>query len=290
MEHSYAQVNGIRMHYVSAGAGPLMLLLHGFPEFWYEWRHQLAEFSRDHLAVAPDLRGYNLTDKPEGVENYKPRVLVEDIRALADRLLGDPDKKFTLVAHDWGGAVAWAFALTYPRRLERLVIINSPHPGVFGRELRDNPAQQAASQYMLFFRSPRADEILARDHYERLGKMVFGPWMDESTRSAYIEAWSQPGAITGGLNYYRASPMAPPSPEHGILPESFRTDPALFTVRVPTLVIWGEKDQALLPGNLVGLEDYIPDLVVRRIPEGSHWIAHEFPDRVNGYIREYLGR
>lgn len=290
MEHQYAQVNGIRMHYVTAGSGPLMLFLHGFPEFWFEWRHQLAEFSKDHLAVAPDLRGYNLSDKPEGVQNYKARVLVEDVRALADHLLQYPEKKFTLVAHDWGGAAAWGFALAYPQRLDRLIILNSPHPGVFGRELRDNPAQQQASQYMLFFRSPRAEEILARDNYQRVEKMVFGPWMDDETRAEYIKAWSQPGALTGGLNYYRASWMAPPSEEHGISRDAYRTDPALFTVRVPTLVIWGEKDQALLPGNLDGLDAYIPDLTVKRIPEGSHWIAHEYPDVVNGLIRDYIAR
>ncbi len=288
MEHLYAEVNGIRMHYVADGKGPLMLFLHGFPEFWYEWRNQLAEFSKDHLAVAPDLRGYNLTDKPEGVENYKARLLVEDVRALADHLLGDPDAKFTLVGHDWGGAVAWAFAMTHPDRLERLIILNSPHPGVFARELRDNPAQQQASQYMLFFRSPKAEEVLPRDNYRRLGSMVFGDWMTDAVRAEYIKAWSQPGALVGGLNYYRASPLAPPSAEHGIAEASFRTDPAMFAVRVPTLVIWGEKDQALLPGNLEGLDEYIPNLTIRRIPEGTHWIAHEHPDLVNRYIREYM--
>ncbi|MEO8026358.1 MAG: alpha/beta hydrolase [Bryobacteraceae bacterium] len=290
MDHHYAQVNGIRLHYVSAGEGPLMIFLHGFPEFWFEWREQLAEFSKDHLAVAPDLRGFNLSEKPEGVANYKARVIVEDIRALADQLLGDSTRKFTLVAHDWGGAVAWAFALTHPDRLDRLIILNSPHPGVFARELRDNPAQQAASQYMLFFRSPKAEEVLSRENYRRLAAMVFGSWMSEEVRAAYLEAWAQPGALTGGLNYYRASPVAPPSVEHGILPDAFRTDPALFTVRVPTLVIWGEKDQALLVENLNGLEDYVPDLTVRRIPDGTHWIAHEHPDLVNRYIREYMAR
>ena len=290
MVHHYAQVNGIQLHYVAAGQGPLMLFLHGFPEFWFEWRNQLAEFSKDHLAVAPDLRGYNLSDKPAGVENYKARILVEDIRALADHLLGDPAAKFTLVAHDWGGAVAWAFAMTYPQRLNQLIVLNSPHPAVFARELRDNAAQQQASQYMLFFRSPKSEEVLPRDNYRRLGGMVFGPWMNDEVRAEYHTAWAQPGALVGGLNYYRASPLAPPSPEHGILPENFRTDPALFSVRVPTLVIWGEQDQALLAGNLEGLDEYIPDLTIRRIPEGSHWIAHEHPEQVNGYIREFMSR
>src|SRR5579862_3479893 len=128
VKHEYAVVNGIRMHYVTAGSGPLILFAHGFPEFWYEWHRQLDEFGRDHHAVAPDLRGYNLTDKPQDVEHYRVKHLIQDLRALADHL-GSP--KFTLVAHDWGGAVAWAFALAHPELLEKLVIINAPHPGIF---------------------------------------------------------------------------------------------------------------------------------------------------------------
>src|SRR5690349_7376798 len=137
---AYVTVNGVRLHYVSAGKGPLILFLHGFPEFWYEWKDQLAEFGKDQLAVAPDLRGYNLSDKPTELAGYKMNVLVEDIRALGDHF--SPQKKFVLVGHDWGGAVAWAFAIAHPEMLEKLVIVNAPHPGVFGRLLSFDPAQQ----------------------------------------------------------------------------------------------------------------------------------------------------
>ena len=154
----YASVNGVRLHYVSAGNGPLILFLHGFPEFWYEWRNQLAEFGKDHLAVAPDMRGYNLSDKPEALDQYLMPVLVEDVRALADRLA--QGRKFVLVAHDWGGAVAWAFAIAHPEMLEKLVIINAPHPGVFGKLLASDPAQQKASTYMLMFRGGQAEQTL----------------------------------------------------------------------------------------------------------------------------------
>src|SRR5579863_8373274 len=132
MEDRYVELNSIRMHYVTAGRGPLILFAHGFPEFWYVWREQLNEFGGDYQAVAPDLRGYNLTSKPEGVENYRARHLIEDLRALAAHLGA---KRFVLVGHDWGGAVAWGFALAHPELLEKLVIVNAPHPGVFAREL-----------------------------------------------------------------------------------------------------------------------------------------------------------
>src|SRR5208282_2657836 len=145
LKHEYAEVNGVRLHYVSAGKGPLILFLHGFPEFWYEWKNQLAEFAKGHQAVAPDMRGYNLSEKPTELDQYKMVTLVEDIRALADRL--SHHKKFVLVAHDWGGAVAWSFAIAHPDYLSKLVIINAPHPGVFAKLLSSDPAQQKASQY-----------------------------------------------------------------------------------------------------------------------------------------------
>src|SRR5215469_10320740 len=164
--HNYAEVNGIRLHYAAEGQGPLMLFLHGFPEFWYAWKDQLAEFGRDHLAVAPDMRGYNLSDKPADVEQYAVPHLVEDVRALASALNGG--QRFTLVGHDWGGVVAWAFALAHPELLERLVIVNAPHPAIFQRELRGNPEQQLASRYMLLFREPRAEALLCENNYARL--------------------------------------------------------------------------------------------------------------------------
>src|SRR5579863_3329054 len=209
----YAEINGVRLHYINEGKGPLIIFLHGFPEFWYEWKHQLAEFGKDHLAVAPDMRGYNLSGKPAGTEPYEMKNLVEDVRALADHL---GRKKFVLVGHDWGGAVAWSFAIAHPDRLEKLVIINAPHPAVFFRLLRDDPAQQKASQYMLMFRSDQAEAMLSANHYAALVNVVMGAGLKsgvftEKDRDAYIQAWSQPGALTGGLNYYRAAKIGPPA-------------------------------------------------------------------------------
>lgn len=286
--HHYADVNGQRLHYASEGKGPLMMFVHGFPEFWYAWQGQLAEFGRDHHAVAPDMRGYNLSSKPKDVKDYAVPLLVEDLAALADHLGA---RKFTLVAHDWGGAVAWAFSLMKPERLERLVIVNAPHPAVFQRLLAENPHQQKASQYMLMFRSPEAEATLSHDNFALLRQMVLGEgqpsgWATAADSKAYLEAWGQPGALTGGLNFYRAARVGPPAP--GEAPRGISPDLAAMTVKVPTLVIWGEKDRALLTANLDGLEKFVSDLTVRRIPDGSHWVAHEKPAEVNGYIRDFL--
>jgi len=284
----YVRVNGVRLHAVTAGKGPLILFLHGFPEFWYEWKDQLAEFGKDHLAVAPDLRGYNLSDKPEALDQYKMNVLVEDVRALGDHF--SHQKKFVLVAHDWGGAVAWAFAIAHPEMLDKLVIVNAPHPRVFQRLLVNDSAQQQASQYMLMFRSPQAEQTLSADNYAWLVNAVLGAGLKngvftEEDKQAYIKAWSQPGALTGGLNYYRANETGPPAPGKSFVRID---DPSAFAVKVPTLVIWGEKDTALLTQNLDGLDEFVPQLTIKRIPDGSHWVIHEKRDEVNVAIHDFI--
>jgi epoxide hydrolase 4 len=284
----YAEVNGVRLHYVTAGKGPLIVFLHGFPEFWYEWKQQLPEFAKDHRAVAPDMRGYNLSGKPAGLDQYQMKDLVEDVRSLVERL---GYKKFVLVGHDWGGAVAWSFAIAHPEYLEKLVIINCPHPAILARELAENPAQQKASQYMLLFRSPQAEQTLSANNYAALVDGVLGDGLKtgvftEADKQAYIEAWSQPGALTGGLNYYRAANLGPPAP--GTPPASPTADAGSMVVKAPTLVIWGEKDTALLTGNLDGMDNFVPNLTVKRIPDGSHWVIHEKPELVNEYIRGFI--
>jgi len=287
---TYVKVNGVRLHCVTEGKGPLILFLHGFPEFWYEWKDQLAEFGKDHLAVAPDMRGYNLSEKPAELDQYKINVLVEDVRALGDHF--SHHKKFVLVAHDWGGAIAWAFAIAHPDYLEKLVIINAPHPGVFGKLLASDAAQQQASQYMLMFRSPQAEATLSGNNYAGLVGAVLGSGLKsgvftEEDKQAYIKAWSQPGALTGGLNYYRAAEVGPPAAGQ-TSSGRFGVDSASLAVKVPTLVIWGEKDTALLTQNLDGLDQFVPQLTIKRIPDGTHWVIHEKRDEVNADIREFI--
>ncbi len=290
-KHDYMEVNGVRLHYVSSGSSEnkLIMFVHGFPEFWYEWKDQLREFGKDHFAVAPDMRGYNLSSKPEDVDQYRVKYLIEDLRAMAEGL---GHRKFILVAHDWGGAVAWAFALAHPEWLERLVIINAPHPAVFQRELRDNPAQQKASSYMLMFRTPQAEQILSANNYEQLVKIVLGDglrrgYFTQEDKEAYLAAWSQAGALTGGLNYYRAARIGPPT-EADSEATNFAADLSSMTVRVPTLVVWGEKDTALLTGNIEGLDEFVENLTIKRVPDGTHWVIHEEPGLVNDYIREFI--
>jgi pimeloyl-ACP methyl ester carboxylesterase len=304
LSHDYADVNGVRLHYARAGNGPLIVFLHGFPEFWYEWKNQLAEFSRDHTAVAPDMRGYNLSSKPADLSAYQIPLLVEDVRALTSELMKSTGgSKFTLVAHDWGGVVAWVFAALHPEMLDKLVIVNAPHPTIFAKLLQKDAAQQKASGYMLMFRAPQAEATLSANSYELLTSAVLGDGLKagtvtEADKAAYVAAWSQPGALTGGLNYYRASGIGPPaaaassttSTETNAAPPA----PALalppLVVRVPTLVIWGEKDTALLTSNLDGLDEVVTTLAVRRIPEGTHWVVREKPAEVNRLIREFLSQ
>ena len=278
IRHESVEANGLSFHVARAGDGPLMLFLHGFPEYWAMWRPMLEHFgARGWCAVAPDLRGYNLSEKPPAVDAYKAKHLVADVLALAAHYTKE---KFVLVAHDWGGAVAWSVAIAHPERLSQLVMLNSPHPYLFWRELCNNPAQQKASEYMLFFRHAKAERVLAEDGYARL----LGAFsdLDEGARKALIEAWSQPGALTGGLNYYRASALYPPSAQDPGA-KKLQLEARNFMVRVPTLVIWGERDTALLPGCLEGLEQVVPGVKIVRVPDATHWVARE---RTAQVIRE----
>lgn len=292
----FAEVNGIKLHYVKAGPedGKLIVFLHGFPQFWYMWRDQLLDCSKDYLAVAPDMRGYNLSSKPEEIEQYQPEHIVEDIRALVEEHFGR--KKFILVGHDWGGVIAWPFANAHPELLEKLIIINAPHPNTFGRLISSNKDQQSSSQYILFFRAKNengyiAEGILSANDYKPLFDIVVNSEMefDEDDHQIYKNAWSEPGALTGGLNYYRAGGLPPPKQGEeitGLADGQLEANP--LKINVPTLVIWGEKDTALTVHNLKGLDEFVPDLTIKRIPEGTHWVINEQPDKVNSMIRDFL--
>jgi pimeloyl-ACP methyl ester carboxylesterase len=291
IRHHVAQVNGLRMHYASCGdeSRPLLLFVHGFPEFWREWEAQLRHFGRDHHAVAPDTRGINETERPLELEAYRARHMVEDLRALIAHL---GQERCVLVGHDWGGAICWAFAMAHAPLLRGMVMINAVHPGPYARELAHNPAQQAASAYMNFFRTPEAEEALMKDGCAELLAMFADDgrlpgWFDAPTRAAYLAAWSQPGSVRAGLNYYRASPLHPPSgadPADGLL----KLDKSKLQVSVPTLVIWGERDRFLLPGCLDGLDEVVPNLRIERIAQAGHWVVHEQPQRINRLIADFV--
>jgi pimeloyl-ACP methyl ester carboxylesterase len=283
--------DGVRLHYLAQGSGAPIVFLHGFPEFSGAWLPQLAEFGRDHRAIAPDMRGYNLSSKPDGADNYHVDVLVEDLRRFIEQVAGGP---CALVAHDWGGICAWHLAARHPQVLTKLVILNSPHPAMLYRELLKNAAQREAMRYTLLFRTLRAEALLGENDFARLAAMfdsweIGGEKLDPELVATYKRAWSQPGALTAMLNYYRATRLHPPGPgDPGV--STYDAPLGEWVVRVPTRVIWGEQDRALLPGLLHRLAEFVPGVDIQRIPQGTHWIAHEFPAEVNRLIREFIDR
>jgi pimeloyl-ACP methyl ester carboxylesterase len=273
-----------------------MLFLHGFPEAAFVWDEMLAHFSAPdnggYWCVAPNLRGYAGSSSPAEVSAYRAKYVVQDLVALKQAL--SPDTPLAcLVAHDWGGAVAWNMANQHPQLMHKLAIINSPHPGTFLRELQASPEQQAASAYMNFLIRPDAEVLLAQDDYRRLWAFfsnmgaVDGPyaWLTEEVKAQYREVWSQ--GLTGALNYYRASPLRPPRSEDAAA-AAISLPASMLEILVPTLVLWGMQDIALPPGLIDGLENYIPDLTLKRIAEASHWLVHEQPDLVAQHLSAFL--
>jgi pimeloyl-ACP methyl ester carboxylesterase len=291
LEHRFAELQECRLHYVTRGEGKPLLFLHGFPQFWFLWRRQLDDLGRDHAVYAPDLRGYNLSCRPEEVEDYRMRHLLADVHGLVEHLEVAP---LTLVGHDWGGIVAWAFALKYPEMLDRLVIIDGPPPFTWNRDLRESPKQRDAVNYMLEFSkpSPEPEEMLAANDFALMDNLMLriggrGAQISDAERAIYHEAWAQPGALRGGLNYYRAARMGEQVAAGGV-PEEYAAKITSQTVNVPTLVIWGENDAALLPSLTRGLSEWVPQLRVEIVSGAGHWVPYERPDEVNRLIREFL--
>ena len=284
--------HGITLSCRAAGAAhaPRVLLLHGFPEAAFAWDGVMQALAPHARCLAPNLRGFEKSSSPAEVEAYRARHLMQDIEALIVHSGGPVD---LLVAHDWGGALAWNLAAMRPELMKRLLIINSPHPATFLRELRANPAQQAASAYMNFLCRPDAEALLAENDFARLWpffeRMGGKTWLNDTLRARYREVWTM--GLTGGLNFYRASPLRPPSPADPRAAQALQAvvlPDALVTSRVPTSVLWGEGDQALLPCLLDGLDRWVPDLRLTRVPQASHWIVHEQPERVVEEIRRNL--
>ena len=274
--------NGINLHVVMAGPpdGPLVLLLHGFPEFWYGWRRQIPALAAAGYHVwAPDQRGYNRSDKPAGVAAYGIETLAKDVVGLIE---ASGREQVYLVGHDWGAAVAWWVAGRYPERVKKLAILNVPHPAVMQRTVREDAEQRKKSWYIFFFQLPWLPEKSLSDNgYTNAiralkGSSRRGTFGDDDI-AAYRQAWSQPGALTGMLNWYRA------------VARNQGTGVSLGRIRVPTLMIWGANDIALSRSMAQPSIDLCDDGRLVFLEEASHWVQHEEPETVNRLLLEFLG-
>ena len=279
VREGYADVGDMRLHYVEAGEGPLIVLLHGFPEFWYGWRLQIEPLAAAGFrVVAPDMRGYNLSSRPEGVHDYDTDHLTADIRGLIQERGA---QSALLVGHDWGGSVAWATAMKYPEVVDRLAILNAAHPRKLSQGLH-HPDQLRKSWYFFFFALPEVPEAVVhadRWHFFRHFLHAARPAYTPEEMDRYIEAWSQPGAATGMINYYRFSVRQSPKD----------AEAALRPISAPTLVIWGQQDQYLGPELAEPEHEDVPNLDrVERLPDASHWVHHDEAERVTQLLTDFF--
>jgi pimeloyl-ACP methyl ester carboxylesterase len=276
-ELAFLDVGQVRLHVASYGDGPPVVLLHGFPEYWYSWRHQMRALkAAGYRAIAPDMRGYHLSDKPHGVAQYRVELLAADVVGLVNAL---GYEKVHLVAHDWGGVVAFFVAGLYPERVDKLVIMNAPHPAIYRRALR-TPAQRRKSRYVFWFQLPIFPEwnIRRKDFMKRAfrGWAVHKDAFTDTDLERFEDAMAQPGAATAAINYYRAA-VRYPAPE-------------VPPILAPALVIWGEQDRALGSELLEGLDHYVPRVRIHRLPDASHWVQQDCPEETNAALIGFLGR
>lgn len=277
----FSGVGGVRLHAVAAGPsdGPLVILLHGFPEFWYSWRKQIGPLAAAGFrVVVPDQRGYNISGKPPEVTDYAVSKLVADVIAIADQLRCDT---FFLAGHDWGAAVAWATALGFPNRVRKLAILNVPHPEVFLRTVRSDPRQMLRSWYIAFFQLPRIPEwrFSSNNFAEGVKALVASSRPGTFTQEdldQYREAWSNPGTVRAMINWYRAVFRARPPM------------PADLRVHVPTRILWGQRDKFLLPEMAQESVAFCDSAELTYFPEATHWLQHEEPEAVNSALIEFF--
>lgn len=275
-----------------ADTAPLVLFLHGFPEYAGAWADLLPSFADHYLAVAPNQRGYDTSSKPAGIANYRVQLLARDMLALAATL--SPNRKFHLVAHDWGASVAYMMAFMAAPRIASLTVLNGVHPVLFQRALIDNAEQRAASQYMRFLRRDDSAALLSDNNFTRLFEFLTrgfggGNWLTDEKRRGYLEAWSRPGAMEAMVAWYKATPLVVAKPGETVTENPLaQINPAMVRVTMPHQVIWGMQDKALLPASRAGLADFCSDLTVHELPAADHWIIHQQPDAVRTLIRDFI--
>lgn len=302
MKHHTADIENVNIHYVEAGSDSAsnpsrqtIMFLHGFPEYWGTWHAQLEYFSNNYRVIAPDLPGYNLSDKPQDLSFFEVPNLIQFIAKFIQSVA--PQEKVILVAHDWGGVLAWPIAAFFPHLIERLVILNAAHPSTFTREMIHNAEQRQKSEYIHELIASDAIDRLSANHHQYLKDKIFAGMragtLNETQRKMYQQVWAVPGAINGMLQYYRAMPQLAPSEKatgdtgkQVINPTQMKIPHIRITC--PTLILWGEQDQAFVKENIDGVEEYVPDLRIKRFPDASHWLQHELPNEVNHEIADFL--
>ena len=291
-EHQTHHVNAMDIHAAHAGPphAPVLLMLHGFPEYRAGWADVAERLADAYHCVLPDQRGCGASSKPPDVDAYHTRHLVADMAALIEAV--SPDRPVLLAGHDWGASVAYALAFRHPGRIARLVIANGVHPMTFQRALLADGPQRAASQYIHTLRDPASDERMAEDGYRRtfgmLEKFSAAPWLTAEKRAAYRQAWD--GALPTMLHWYRASPLEVPRPDEAARPFAFTHEMReRYRVAMPHLVVWGTADTALLPEAREGLDAFCDDLAIEEFDGASHWILHERPDEIAERMRRFLG-
>jgi pimeloyl-ACP methyl ester carboxylesterase len=295
-QSTFVQCGPVRLHAVTNNADPSgdprlpFVFLHGFPEFWIAWEGVFARLAEEFCVVAPDQRGFNLSDAPAGAENYAVPLLVGDLASLAGQLLGH--RKFVLCGHDWGASVAYAASFRHPERIAGLVIANGVHPVPFQRALVADAKQRAASQYFHYLRAPDAAAKMAEDSYRRtfgmFEKFSAAPWLTAGLRAEYLAAWSRPGRMDAMLNWYRASPIVVPSQEDTSVTAPLADAPAgRFQVTMPHLLIWGSADIALRPASTKGLEEFAPKLQRLDLADADHWLLHTHAPKIAEAIRAF---
>lgn len=289
-------VNGLDFHCLTAGDrdAPLMLMLHGFPEYSGAWEEMMTRLAPHFFCVAPDQRGYNLSSKPEGVDQYTGGKLAADAAGIIGHFRPN-GRAAAVFGHDWGASVAYALAMRAPHLLDRLIIANGVHPIPFQRALATGGPQAAASQYMEWLRQPGSEDRLAEDAFAKMATL-FGAtmdmaWLTPDRRAKYLKAWSQPGAMKAMVNWYRATPLKIAKPGAPIAPADIPAMPAAqMRITMPHLLLWGAGDSALLPETREGLGDLCDDLTVVDIPGADHWILHQKPDAVAEEVLRFMGR
>ena len=269
VKHGFADSNGVKIHYATLGKGPLVVMIHGFPDYWYTWRHQMQALADDHQVVAIDMRGYNKSDKPKGQKNYDMKFLIGDVLAVVKHF---KQEKATIVGHDWGGAVAWGVAMTAPQVCDKLIILNLPHMRGLSRELANNPAQQKNSAYARTFQMPGAHLALNAKGLSRWVK-------DPKARARYVEAFKR-SDFEAMLHYYKQNYPRPPYKEN--------TSP-VTKVKMPVLMFHGLDDKALLPGALNDTWDWLEkDLTLVTIPGADHFVQQDAAEKVSRTMKMWL--